>query len=99
MKMNIKCKPCPDCGKAQRVEVEEADFYAWQTDTLIQDAFPYLDADQRELLQTGYCKECWAKLWEDVDEYFPGYAPHEAVFLEAAFKYELEHWEELHPDD
>jgi hypothetical protein len=33
------------------------------------------------------------------EEFFPGYLPHEAGFMEAAFKYELEHWEELHPDD
>lgn len=73
MKINVKCPPCPDCKKVGRVEVEEADFYRWQKDELIQVAFPYLDSDQREMLMTGYCKECWAKLWEDVDEFGGGY--------------------------
>jgi len=74
MKVSIKCLPCPDCTKVGRVEVEETDFYRWQGDyntpgVLIQEAFPYLSADQREMLMTGYCSECWAKLWEDVDDF------------------------------
>lgn len=69
MKVNVKCRPCPDCGKAGRVEVEEEDFYAWQNHVLIQEAFPYLNADQREMLMTGYCGPCWAELWEDIDEF------------------------------
>lgn len=32
-------------------------------------------------------------------QYFPGYLPHEAQFMEEAFRYELEHWEEIHTRD
>ncbi len=76
MKINIKGKPCPACSKVGRFGVEEADFYAWQKGELIQNAFPYLNGDQREMLMTGYDAQCWAKLWEDVDE-FGGELPNE----------------------
>lgn len=69
MKMNIKCRPCPECDKVGRVEVEEDDFYKWQKGALIQVAFPYLNEDDREMLMTGIDPECWARLMKDIDDF------------------------------
>lgn len=68
MKVKVKCPPCPDCGVTWRVEVEESDFYAWQGGKHIQDAFPYLNADQREMLMTGYDQKCWDALFADLED-------------------------------
>ena len=64
---------CPFCGHANEVAVNEADYWDWQDGALIQDAFPYLSADEREMLISGICPACWEKdirgtLWEDEDE-------------------------------
>ena len=45
-------------------EQYDAAFAAWQGGTLLQDAFPMLDADQREFIKTGMTPACWDVLYE-----------------------------------
>ena len=53
---------CPFCGKDHSVVVEEHDYLAWEMgNSLAQDAFPYLSADDREMLISGICPQCWEK--------------------------------------
>lgn len=64
---------CPFCGRINEVAVNEADYWDWQDGALVQDAFPYLSADEREMLISGICPTCWEKdlrgtFWEDEDE-------------------------------
>lgn len=54
---------CPFCGEAHEVYVNEADYLDWQDGELAQNAFPYLSADERELLISGICSTCWSSLW------------------------------------
>ena len=57
--MKIKCT-CPLCDTAQVIGVRESDYVAWKNGSLAQDAFPYLDADERETLISGICPQ-----WEE----------------------------------
>lgn len=59
---------CPMCQKMHGVEVNKSDYDAWQDGMSIQRAFPYLDAYQREIIQTGMCQPCWDKLWGGPEE-------------------------------
>ena len=63
MKINSKevciVTRCPFCGCANFVEVNEADYLDWQDGELVQRAFPYLSADEREMLVSGICPDCW----------------------------------------
>lgn len=61
--MTVRCKPCPMCGKGSTVEVSEEGFNKWRKGELIQNAFPELKSDERELLITGTHSECWDKLF------------------------------------
>lgn len=54
---------CPFCGHGNEVEVNETDYWDWQDGALAQDAFPYLSADEREMLITGICGKCWNKMF------------------------------------
>ncbi len=54
---------CPFCGRSNEVEVNENDYWDWQDGMLVQDAFPYLSADEREMLITGICPTCWDKMF------------------------------------
>ncbi len=56
-------KTCPFCGKTTIITVNKNDYDKWQEDTLIQRAFPYLSADEREVLITGMCYDCQAKVF------------------------------------
>lgn len=72
---SILCPACPVCGSMSILEVNAADYDKWLTKRLyIQDAFPYLSADQRELLLTGTHPECWDNLFGS-DEFDYTYEP------------------------
>lgn len=72
MKINYKevtiVTACPFCGHANEVAVNEADYWDWQDGALVQDAFPYLTADEREMLVSGICPTCWEKTFGDSNE-------------------------------
>jgi len=57
--MLIVTKPCTVCHQTSTVSVDALGFKQWQEGKLIQEALPYLSADQRELLITGTHPECW----------------------------------------
>lgn len=70
MKINYKevCvfTTCPFCGRENEVEVNHMDYLDWQNGELAQDAFPYLSANEREMLISGCCQRCWDKMfWSD----------------------------------
>ena len=62
---------CMHCDTREKIQVNYADFHAWKNGTLIQDALPYLDADQRELLISKTCGPCFDKMfgedWDDIE--------------------------------
>lgn len=61
---------CPICHHANEVMVNEEDYFDWAFDgALVQDAFPYLTDDEREMLVSGICPICWEKTFGDFDEY------------------------------
>ncbi len=73
MKINYKevsvVTVCPICGHAHEVEVNEMDYWDWKDGALVQDAFPYLSANEREILISGICPFCWDNMFgEEVEE-------------------------------
>lgn len=56
---------CPFCGEYHEVLVSEADYAEWQGGELAQNAFPYLTAEEREILISGICPDCWGKMFEE----------------------------------
>ena len=56
-------RECPFCGEYHEVEVSESDYAAWCGGELAQDAFPYLSADEREILISGICSDCWERMF------------------------------------
>lgn len=59
---------CPLCNHTNSIMVYADDYYAWQNGTLIQDAFPYLSPDDREMLISGICPFCWEKMFGEEEE-------------------------------
>ena len=54
---------CIQCGEAQHIEARTADLDSWIGGELIQNAMPYLTADEREILISGVCGTCFSKMW------------------------------------
>ena len=67
MLITVDCV-CPLCHKVTSVVVDENDYLDWKNGKLAQDAFWYLDADERELLISGLCLSCWSDLFRDEQE-------------------------------
>lgn len=59
---------CPFCGHANEVEVNEMDYLDWSDGELAQVAFPYLSADEREMLISGICPTCWDEMFGSDEE-------------------------------
>jgi hypothetical protein len=45
--------------RTMELNITEEQYQAWQSGTLVQDAFPNLTADEREFLLTGITQEEW----------------------------------------
>lgn len=55
---------CPFCGETHYIPVKSEDWYAYvNEEKLVQEAFSYLSADEREMLKTGICPTCWEKMF------------------------------------
>ena len=50
----------------REIPVTQAELDDWASGTLIQDAMPYLSADDREFLMTGATPEEWDEMFPDV---------------------------------
>ena len=54
---------CIKCAEAKHITVGNADLDSWENGALIQDAMPYLSADEREILISGICGECFDNMF------------------------------------
>lgn len=59
---------CRCCGKIKNLVLKCEDVAEWRSDNPrhIQDVFPYLSADDRELILSGTCGECWKNIFPDI---------------------------------
>ena len=62
--ITIKTPRCILCNKTSTITVDADAHRRWQNGTLIQNAFPNLDNDTRELLISGTHDACWGDLHE-----------------------------------
>ena len=60
---------CQFCGKLYPIIVRPGDIDRFlKKEDLIQNIFPYLSADERELLKSGMCHNCWDMAFLDVED-------------------------------
>jgi hypothetical protein len=59
---------CPECHKKTTLSVIEDEYKSWKQGTLIQNAFPNLTPEERELLMTGICNNCWETMFDDYED-------------------------------
>ena len=62
---NVVAITCPFCGEDYAVEVDLAQYEAWQNGKLIQNAMPDLTPIEREQLISGLCPKCQAEMFGD----------------------------------
>lgn len=62
MILSIKCPMCKDVFE---VEVKDRDYENHKNGLLAQTAFPYLSVEDRELLISGICSDCFDLMFEE----------------------------------
>ena len=62
---NVVAITCPFCSEDYAVEVDLAQYEAWQNGKLIQNAMPDLTPTEREQLISGLCPKCQAEMFGD----------------------------------
>lgn len=60
---------CRSCGTKFQFQVNLDDFNSWQNGELIQNAMPYLNKEQRELLISQTCDPCWNAVFDNIEDY------------------------------
>ena len=73
---------CLWCGEKHEFEVPFEDYFAFLNGESIQVAMPQLSADEREMLISGVCPECWKKAfsYEEEDDLEMGFDPYAGCY-------------------
>lgn len=66
--VQVPTRVCIGCRKSSVVTVDAVSYIKWREGMLIQQAFPTLSADEREMLMTGIHKECWDRMFGGEEE-------------------------------
>jgi len=56
---------CKKCNVNHTITLDKERYIKWQTRTRIQEVFPEMDIDTRELLISGICGSCFDKLFSE----------------------------------
>lgn len=70
----VLCPKCTVCGNQSVMRVPYEGVEAYRAGAFVQDAFPTLTRDEREVIITGTHPECWDKLFGE-DEFDYTYEP------------------------
>lgn len=55
---------CPWCEEDHLINMPASLYFKWRTRAdLIQNIFPDTPADEREVIKTGYCPDCWSEMF------------------------------------
>lgn len=59
---------CPHCKRTFEIVVGLTDFENFQKGMNVGEAFPYLNADLREMFLSQICPECWNEIFSTEEE-------------------------------
>ncbi len=66
--MKIKTKNCPMCGQYSVVEATGHQVALLQAGEHIQHIFPNMEPAVRERFISGFCPDCWDKIFKEEEE-------------------------------
>ena len=61
-------KQCFSCNKLVSFEVSEEGYDKYIKGAHVQNAFPNLSAELREMFLSGICPTCWDEMFKDIDD-------------------------------
>jgi hypothetical protein len=67
MDMIVYKKTCIFCGANHLIPLDEEKYRRWRSGEHVQNVWPEMSADQREILISGTCPECWEREFGEDD--------------------------------
>lgn len=64
----VESNVCPDCNGVQTVKIDSSKMYAYHQGAYAQDVLYGFDVATRERFITGYCGDCWSKMFSNEEE-------------------------------
>ena len=62
-------RQCPLCSKTVYTKpTQYVNYLRWQNGDYLVDAFPEFNSDEREMLMSGMCNDCWEKTFPEDHE-------------------------------
>jgi hypothetical protein len=68
--IEVETSPCFGCGLTTWFSMTQEQYNAWKQGVHVQTIFPDWSPEDREMLISGTCPDCWEEIWaeeEDVD--------------------------------
>lgn len=65
--IEVETPGCSGCGQSTWFTMSEEQFRFWQQGVHVQDIFPDWSPEDREMLISGTCPECWEEMWAEDD--------------------------------
>jgi hypothetical protein len=59
----VSSLPCPDCKGVLTIEIGSDKLFQYNQGALISSVLPDFSAEQRERFVSGYCGDCWKKIF------------------------------------
>ena len=66
--MEIETLPCPGCGESTWFTVTDEQFARIEAGEHIQRVLPHFSAEDREMLISGTCPDCWEEMYAEDEE-------------------------------
>lgn len=66
--VELTTRPCSWCNKDSIIYLDAASYLNYSNGAPIQDAFPFLSPDERELIISGTHPKCWDEMFPSEDE-------------------------------
>ena len=73
---------CLICKRTYRIMVSNKELRNYDKGALVQDAFPHLSPDDREMLISNICGSCWDIIFKDADDEYDDTAFEDEFFIE-----------------
>jgi hypothetical protein len=68
--IEVETLPCAGCGLTTWFSMTQVEYNAWKQGVHVQRIFPTWPPEDREMLISGTCPDCWDEMWaEDEDDW------------------------------
>lgn len=70
-RVKVQTPRCSECHRTSVVELPLLGYEAWAAGAFVQDAFPGMPREEREMLITGTHPACWDAIFADLEDELP----------------------------